>query len=362
MFRRESRGVNPSGIFVDGAGNIFGATLGGGGFTSEGTVFELTPKGAGYAFKSIYDFYGSNGESPNPPIEDSNGNLFLTTQRGGAYGAGTALELSPTAKGYVQSAFYSFGSAGDGAVPEAQFTLVGDTLYTTTVYGGKHDLGTIVAMSGRDLSEKGRYSFAWEVDGQSSTTLASDASGNLYGTASGGPDGEGYVYAFPATGKAPNPSILYSFSTQSLVWSPAGDVALDSNGNVYGEATATQNIDDNCGAVFALTRTSGTYTLSALHAFTGGADGCFPVGGVTASGNTLVGSTFSAGEYGAGTIFSLSTDGSGYTVIHALTGKTGSQVSDLVPASDAIYGTDLEGGQSESGQPGGGVVFRMTTR
>jgi len=356
VFKLEPDGVDPTGLFVDGSGTIYGTTYGGGGATSYGTVFKLEPTGKAYAFKSIYDFYGSNGENPNPPVEDSDGNLYLTTLRGGAYSAGAAVKLSPSAKGYVQTAFYSFGSAGDGATPGAQFTLVGDTLYTTTAYGGKYGQGTLVAMSTKDLSEKGRYSFTSEIGELASTTLASGSNGNLYGTASGGPGGEGFVYEFPPDGKAPRPSIVYAFNLGSAAFSPVGDVAVDSYGNVYG--TAFEGGASDCGAVFALSYASGSYTLSLLHSFAGGNDGCFPqTNGIVLDGGLLAGATESGGADGNGTIFALSTTGSNYAVVHVMKRTTGSWLTDLVPSGASIYGTTQYGGPDSAG-----VVFRLTSR
>jgi uncharacterized repeat protein (TIGR03803 family) len=97
-------GEYPNSLVMDGAGNLYGLTLGGGTgsgcyYGSCGTVFKLDTSGN----KTIlHSFNGSDGELPNGLTMDSAGNLYGTTLGGGkgrgcSYyrGCGTVFTLTP---------------------------------------------------------------------------------------------------------------------------------------------------------------------------------------------------------------------------------------------------------------------------
>ena len=109
-----------------------------------------------------------------------------------------------------------------------------------------------------------------------------------------------------------------------------------------------------------------TYTL--LHQFAGGfGDGATPYAGLALSGNTLYGTTQSGGSEGAGTIFSVNRDGSGYAVLHQFGSlyQTGTNYPNaggaapcarLLPVGSYLYGTTYWGGSG-----GYGTVFKINT-
>src|SRR5215471_8777424 len=59
--------------------------------------------------------------------------------------------------------------------------------------------------------------------------------------------------------------------------------------------------------------------LNLLHSFTNGPDGANPFSGLTLAGNTLYGTTEKGGTNDGGLVFSMGTDGTGYTVLHTFT-------------------------------------------
>lgn len=97
-----SNGEDPAGaILIDSRGRgFFGNTLQGGNTTSNGTagvIYRVTTKGA---LSTLYKFCAqancADGESPyGNLVEDSQGNLYGTTDSGGAYGEGVIYELTP---------------------------------------------------------------------------------------------------------------------------------------------------------------------------------------------------------------------------------------------------------------------------
>src|SRR6185503_15422827 len=52
-------------------------------------------------------------------------------------------------------------------------------------------------------------------------------------------------------------------------------------------------------------------------------DGALPRAGMILSGNTLYGTASSGGSAGNGTVFAVSTDGTGFTTLHSFTATTG---------------------------------------
>jgi len=80
----------------DTQGNLYGTTELGGAF-DKGVVFEFTPgAGPGTGLAILYTFNGTNGTSPEAGlILDFAGNLFGTASSGGSSGAGVVFELSP---------------------------------------------------------------------------------------------------------------------------------------------------------------------------------------------------------------------------------------------------------------------------
>src|SRR5208282_5148314 len=111
-----------SAVIFDAAGNLYGTTANGGahGF---GTVFELTPTAAGTWTEKILHNFNDNGKDGSSPADglifDSAGNLYGTTSGGGAYGYGTAFELTLTASGtWSEKILHNFNDNGkDGVDP-----------------------------------------------------------------------------------------------------------------------------------------------------------------------------------------------------------------------------------------------------
>jgi uncharacterized repeat protein (TIGR03803 family) len=81
------------GLARDPAGNLYGTTQGDG-FSSLGTVFELTPTGR---LRVLHTFKGSvDGSTPlGDLIRDATGNLYGTTWGGGTFDFGTVFKITP---------------------------------------------------------------------------------------------------------------------------------------------------------------------------------------------------------------------------------------------------------------------------
>jgi uncharacterized repeat protein (TIGR03803 family) len=222
--------VPRAGLIRDPSGNLYGTTEEGGA-GSAGTVFQLTPKKTKTAWvhKVLYRFCAQGGGNctdgafPDAGlIRDPSGHLYGTTSEGGANsGEGTVFELTPPAAGktaWKEKVLYSFceqPNCAGGAFPDAG--LIQDAsgnLYGTTEDGGAHGEGTVFELTppaaGQTVwKEIVLYSFCGQpncTDGERPIArLARDAlSGNLYGTTEeGGANGEGTVFELmpPAAGQ-----------------------------------------------------------------------------------------------------------------------------------------------------------------
>ena len=84
----------------------------------------------------LYSFSGgADGEfALGGVVRDSEGNLFGTTNSGGAYGFGTVYKLDTACK---ETVLYSFAGGADGANPQASLLLDSEgNLYGTATAGG----------------------------------------------------------------------------------------------------------------------------------------------------------------------------------------------------------------------------------
>jgi uncharacterized repeat protein (TIGR03803 family) len=108
---KEGCSSEPAGLTVDSAGNIFGIGC--------ETIFELLPNGdGGWNSTAVYTFpgYSKDGVDPSGTLAiDDTGNLYGTTEVGGANNLGTVYKLIHGKDGWKEKRLYSFkGSAKDG--------------------------------------------------------------------------------------------------------------------------------------------------------------------------------------------------------------------------------------------------------
>jgi uncharacterized repeat protein (TIGR03803 family) len=365
-----ANGANPqAGLIRDSKGNLYSTTPSG--YTGAGIVFKLAPSSSGYTESLLYGFMGAD-DGGNPIaglVQDSSGNLYGTTVRGGSSGDGTVFKLAPSSSGYTESVLYSFTGGSDGAYPDASLILdAAGSLYGTTPNGGSSGNGTVfkLAPSSSGYTESVLYSFSGGSDGAYPyASLILDAAGSLYGTTTrGGASQDGVVFKLspPTTASSTGytESVLHSFAGSDGTFPHAG-LTMDSAGNLYG--TTVLGGSATYGTVFKL-NTSGA-NFSVLHMFTGGSDGENPNGGlVLDSSNNLYGTTTSGGSAASGTVFKLaapSNSSTGYTetILHAFNGSSdganpaGSLIMD---SSNDLYGTTTSGG----GALGDGTAFELT--
>ncbi len=151
-FAGQPDGANPfAGLVMDASGNLYGTTAGGG-TSSAGTVFELVNSSGSYTEKVLYSFTDAGGDGAEPEAGvtmDASGNLYGTTLVGGTAGFGTVFELVNSSGSYTEKVLYSFmDTGGDGESPAAGLTMdASGNLYGTTEAGGAFSVGTVFEVS-----------------------------------------------------------------------------------------------------------------------------------------------------------------------------------------------------------------------
>ncbi|HLY01297.1 MAG TPA: choice-of-anchor tandem repeat GloVer-containing protein [Candidatus Cybelea sp.] len=382
-FRGGDDGAGPGGaLFMDARGAIYGIT-GGGGYVACyhgcGTVFKLTPSGSAYKERILYKFTGgADGESPDGGlIMDGAGTLYGTTLGGSSGcppGCGTIYALTPTKSGYVHNVLYSFkgGSDGYGSYGGLSIDSSG-ALYGTTAEGGAHNAGTAYKLtptkSGYEKSTL--FSFSPRHDAEPLASLLLGKRGVLYGTAL-------FSSVFELTPKSSHYVVrtLHELSGPPDGSLPYANVITGPGGAFYGTTyeggTSHCKYHDGCGTAYELSPTKSGYG-ERVFSFANG-DGAYPLTALLlAKDGALYGTTTGGGlkcpgrepTYGCGVAFKLGPAGSGFkeTVLHKFTG--GSDGDDpssplVADASGALYGAaGAGGGGLRKCQGGCGIIFKL---
>jgi len=370
-------------LLMDGAGNLYGTTRGGGTHIY-GTVFELSPSPHGrwketvlYNFCTIQSERSVCGDGALPDgglVFDRAGNLYGTTSTGGPFNNGEIFELMPGAGGWDLSALSDKASLG----------LVLDRAGNLYGFGGPgyYNGGDVFELSPspNGWTETVLYSFDLQ-NGDGFTpesALIFDPRGNLYGTTKDGGNW-GFGTAFKLR---PGPSstldlwqeqILHSFPAfQGDGQYPYAGFVLDQQGNLYGATAdggaANETCTAGCGTIFELTpQRHGGWKETILHEFPYLWNGAAPLGTLMfdKAGN-MYGTTVSGGKGqdictgGCGVVFKMTPGSDGkwkYTVLHRFDGSDGAGPWAALSVDDKgnVYGTTQYGGSGYYG-----VVFEIT--
>jgi uncharacterized repeat protein (TIGR03803 family) len=395
-------GGNPSAsLTIDGAGNLYGTTYGGGGVIGNGcapsgcgVVFKMSHHSAGWVLTPLYPFYGqTDGAGPVAPvIFGPDGLLYGSTTNGGRgdcifnfIGCGVVFTVQPSATachtalcGWIEDPIYQFQSQTDGAEPtnNLAFDPAGH-LYGTTYYGGTascfgYGCGTVFQLtsSGPPWTKAPVYNFTGQADGAFPTSgIVIDRLGVLYGTTEGGgANNFGTVFRVTPSASGWTEAVIYNFQNGHDGASPSGGLVIDTEGNLYG--TTVTGGTGGGGTVFELSPSGAGWTFSLLSSLSGPEDGG-PEGALALDGaGNLYGTTLKGGAHQCGNVFKLTQSGGQWTYrdLYDFTcGDDGGypEAGVTLDASGNIYGTADGDGPNQNcaygyGTGGCGVVWEIT--
>ncbi len=137
-------GVPYAGLVLGGKGIFYGAATegGGGGTNGGGTVFALTEGSGGWTFTVINALSGWNISGTFRDVLLESGKIYATTHCDGDYSAGTVYELTQSGGTWTYTSLYVFTGGTDGLYSFSN--LVSDragNLYGTTNEGGADGYG-----------------------------------------------------------------------------------------------------------------------------------------------------------------------------------------------------------------------------
>jgi uncharacterized repeat protein (TIGR03803 family) len=371
-------GQQPQAALVQASNGVLYGTTYMGGTNNAGTVFKVNPDGSGNV--PVYHFprnpLNPGGLSdPSGLIQGADGALYGASG-GGGDGWGSVFRINLDGTGYTN--IHVFSSGGGAYQPSAALVQASDgNLYGTTAGGGFYALGTVFKVGTNGDGFVQLRSLGGPFDAQQPfAPLIEGQDGFLYGTtflggisAVGGASGFGTVFKISTDGS--NEMILHNFlPTENDGRYPRAALVQSADGTLYGvtsEGGSTTSIDGyGYGTVFKINPDGTAYAI--LHNFDPavGGDGKYPwpslvIGNDGALYGTCSGGgsgTAPTGNYGAGVVFKINPDGSGYTILYNF-GSTSadgySPRSPLVRATDGgLFGTAPLGGAMN-----GGVLFRL---
>ncbi len=348
---QSSDGGNPAGgLAFDSAGNLYGATEGNSG---TGIVFELTPSGSGtWTETELHTFSGgTDGAFVRGLVVDSAGNVYGTTENGGVAQHGTVFELVPSSGDiWTENVLYAFSGGSDGSTPSASLLLRDGNLYGTTQAGGASKCGylsggcgvvfELTPGSNGSWTESVVYTFHGDyLDLTYPSVSAFDNAGRLYGFLSEGGGGScnycGGVFELTRQSSGQwEENELWNFSGYADGLGPVG-LVLGSAGEIFGTTRYSDSPGSN-GVLFELSLHGGTWNLSTLYNFPY-SDGQDPSSSLVAdAAGNLYGTTAYGGTNNVGSVFRMSRTRDG--------GWKEDPIYSFGPASNALYYTQEPSG------------------
>jgi uncharacterized repeat protein (TIGR03803 family) len=330
------------GLFEASDGNLYTGSYyhGDGHYEGGGAIVRVDSAGQ-LSVAHVFEAGGPSGFYPTKPVQAADGNLYGSTL-GGLFGRGTLYRMDLAEN---LTTIHQF-SGLDGAVPTALVAGDDGFLYGATSEGGAHNAGTIFRAS---LAGDVTTLHSFDVSGGMwPGPLVQADDGTLYGTTYAGGLSGGTIFRIEPSGTLTTLRVL---APDADGGAPSAALLPGSDGKLYG--TASKGGAAGGGTLFRVDTDGSDFTK--LHDFSV-ADGSSPLGALIEIDGALLGTTWVGGPGLNGTVFMVDSAGA-YSVIHAFAGEPEGQapMAGLRAGSDGyLYGTTIAGGAG-----GQGAIFRL---
>ncbi|HWD19710.1 MAG TPA: choice-of-anchor tandem repeat GloVer-containing protein [Verrucomicrobiae bacterium] len=329
-FDYDEAGADPLGKPLIVSNVLYGTSLQGGINGGGGTVFSMNVNGSGFLVLHPFGFGGTDGTGPNGGVVLVGNRIYGTASGGGASNSGTIFGVDTTGGHF--SVLHTFSGVGVSSDPTSGLLAVGDTLYGVTYAGAVYSIKT----------NGGSFTIlhSFTVGNEAPLAQLNFSRGVLYGTTSGGGlYGGGTVFSINTNGSGFRTLHDFSGDTEGSVSLSGVQVVGDM---LYGNTSEGGLYTD--GTIFSLAKTGSNFVV--LHTFSGVQDGAYPNGDFAVRDNVIYGATPGGGDSEVGVVFSMNTDGSGYTNLYQFVGDAdGSDPqSGVVVVNNTIYGAAAQGG------------------
>jgi hypothetical protein len=336
-----------------------------GGVSNRGVIFSIQTNGMDYTVLHDFDTVPNDGFDPrNNTLTLADGILYGATVSSRSNGNGVVFSIATNGANY-EILHYFVNTGSDGRLPYGTLLVTGSSLIGVTQSGSFSPLngsfGTIYKMDTNGLN----YQIIHRFDGLS-VAGGRPAGGvlllnsTLYGQITYGTTGA--VYSVETDGS--NFQVLTTFDSDS--GGSVRSLQLISDGTtLYG---LTRGNTQAFGSVFRVATNGANFQT--LHSFpdvplaTGGAA---PSDTLSLDGTTIIGVTSGGGAYGdgAGTIYRVNTNGTGFQTLHSLdlnNGEGHSPYGGMVRYGDTYYSATAGGKVNvvPSTNDHNGVIFAFT--
>ncbi len=332
-------GRYPLSTLIETTDGDFIGTCSEGGSNGNGSVFKVSTDGTYEVLQSLIS--SVHGSFPKSGLTTPDAEIFFgACEFGGDFGFGTLYSIDTDGNFAI---LHDFEYAQDGSNPLGRPSLNSSgEIVSLASNGGTNNFGTVYTYN-MDGTFSKVYDLSLPLSGSIPHGLVSNGNSFLGTTQNGGTQNQGVVFQLELDGTRTEIHSLDPFNDGQL---PNDDLLVLDDGTIYGTARFGGLIQS--GTVFAITP-DGSFT--AFHHFTGGAQGQFPIGGVTLHSNgQLYGTTSSGGDFGNGVIYTFN-DGD-YEVVASLftfVNGGGSEATMVEANGGKLYGLARLGGSSNNG-------------
>jgi len=328
--------------------------------TNKGNIFKMNMDGTGFTILREFTGGANDGWKPWSGLAITDNIIYGSTVYGGPRGEKSSVLYELRTDGSGFRILHTFGEPGDGFGGSTSPTLIGNSLYGLTRWGG-NGTGTIYSYNTTLGVYNQLHRFAADgSDGSSPLGAITDGGdGFLYGlTWLGGLHNRGTLFHIKPDGSSFE--TLHHFSGGKNGKYPYDSLVFDCKHSLYGTTLGEYGNDpSDLGAIFKYDLTANEYTV--LHKFAGGpADSGKPNGSVALSqdGLLLYGSThgdevWDGNEFGI--LYQMNIDGTGFKQLYKFTGGMAGDTPMRTPLliNGILYGMTAYGGAENYG-----IIYR----